>query len=273
MGPIETVDGLTGGGVDWHSPPRFRRPWSRHSGALVSWHANWMGPGRWGVQVITPERRLILAPIEQLRVQDHGSFAEHPIEIDTSSDGGCKPGLLGRVTAFLTGAGIERLPTLDERTLAEFRDDRTGRWNRGPGMTPDDQALISEQIERAWSLANEGSHIPPPSRCAGAFDGRRTRRPRSSPAGDRRPGGSGRARGLPSSNRSEAAGDRQLVVLADSLGLPRPDDKVGPTSGAERTYPMLLLDRLPGHGVNSFCQRYFTTETSSTSCFRTHRSG
>ena len=134
VGPIETVDGLTGGGVDWHEPAGvFVGHGRATSGALVSWHANWMGPGRWGVQVITPERRLILAPIEQLRVQDHGSFAEHPIEIDTSSDGGCKPGLLGQVTAFLTGAGIEHLPTLDEHAARwpSFEMIRTGRWNRG----------------------------------------------------------------------------------------------------------------------------------------------
>ena len=37
--------------------------------------------------------------------------------------------------------------------------------------------------------------------------------------------------------------DRHLVVLADSLGLPRPDAKDGPLDGAGITYPALLLDR------------------------------
>ena len=132
------------------SPRGLRRPWSRHERRPVSWHANWMGRVDGG-QVITPERRLILALIEQLRVQDHGSFAEHPIEIDTSSDGGCKPGL-GQVTARPAPARTPAHPGRARAALAEFRDDPNRPLEpRGPGMTPDDQALISEQIERAWS--------------------------------------------------------------------------------------------------------------------------
>ncbi len=54
---------------------------------------------------------------------------------------------------------------------------------------------------------------------------------------------------------------RQLVIFGDSLGLPRPDDKSGEHGGADRTYPMLVLDHLPDHGVQSYCQRYFTTDS------------
>lgn len=53
--------------------------------------------------------------------------------------------------------------------------------------------------------------------------------------------------------------NRSTVVLADSLGLPRPDDKAGKYNGAERTYPFLLLDERPDVAVDSYCQRYFTT--------------
>jgi lysophospholipase L1-like esterase len=57
----------------------------------------------------------------------------------------------------------------------------------------------------------------------------------------------------------QRGGDRQVLVLADSLGLPRPDAKSGSAKGADQTYAMKLLEKLPTHAVESHCQRYFTT--------------
>lgn len=51
-----------------------------------------------------------------------------------------------------------------------------------------------------------------------------------------------------------------MVIFGDSLGLPRPDDKVGPTLGGADTYPWLIADAQPGRKLDSICQRYFTTE-------------
>ncbi|MDR1045034.1 MAG: hypothetical protein LBP33_07955, partial [Candidatus Adiutrix sp.] len=39
------------------------------SGAGFSYQANWMAPGRWGVEWLTDHRRLILRPLEQLHIQ------------------------------------------------------------------------------------------------------------------------------------------------------------------------------------------------------------
>lgn len=58
----------------------------------------------------------------------------------------------------------------------------------------------------------------------------------------------------------QRSGERTLLILGDSLGLPRPDDKQGAAAGAERTYPMLFLELLPGHTVDSYCQRYWSTD-------------
>lgn len=129
-------------------------------------------------------------------------------------------------------------------------------------MTPHDQERIAAQIEEAWALAERGVDdvaalafaqaramvvsLADPAEC--------TRVVSATLAGLERERESYRDR-----IARKRRGDRRLLVLADSLGLPRPDDKGGDDLGAERTYPMLLLDGLPDHSVDSWCQRYFTT--------------
>lgn len=128
-GDCTEADGAIAGAVPWHPDGGVFVGHARAvSGALVSWHANWMGPGRWGVNVVTPERRLILQPLERLRVQDHHSFDEHDIELDLEIDTAYKPGLLRQVRAFLYGDESEHLATLDEhaRKWELYETIRTG---------------------------------------------------------------------------------------------------------------------------------------------------
>lgn len=114
-GPFSVADGTIAGGVSWHDAAGVFVGHARSAaGALISWHANWIGPGRWGLEVITAERRLIMQPLEQLRVQTHDGFAEHPIDLDARAEDGLKPGLLGQVIAFLDGVDEHLLPRLDE---------------------------------------------------------------------------------------------------------------------------------------------------------------
>lgn len=56
------------------------------------------------------------------------------------------------------------------------------------------------------------------------------------------------------------ASNDKIVVLADSLGLARPNNKTGADLGASRCYPWLLVDAMPGKSVSSLCQRYYTTQ-------------
>jgi len=55
------------------------------------------------------------------------------------------------------------------------------------------------------------------------------------------------------------AGNRPLVILSDSLGLPRPDAKATPRKGAEHIYSDLLAGAGGGLRVDALCQRFFTT--------------
>jgi predicted dehydrogenase len=117
VGPCVEAHGQVAGEVAWHPAGGVFAGHARGaSGALLSWHANWMGPGRWGLEIVTPQRRLVMQPLEQLRVQDHDSFVEHTIELDSDQEGGLKPGLLGQVRAFLFGESDDRLPSLAEHT-------------------------------------------------------------------------------------------------------------------------------------------------------------
>ena len=50
-----------------------------------------------------------------------------------------------------------------------------------------------------------------------------------------------------------------VVIIGDSLGLPRPTAKDTPRKGAEIIYANLLATALGGRKVESICQRFFTT--------------
>lgn len=129
-------------------------------------------------------------------------------------------------------------------------------------MTPDDEALISSEIDRAYEFAARGAHrmaaqsfAATRSMCVELAD--RTALERKIQYVHRKAlRERDQYREIIASRRSSG---RPLVIFSDSLGLPRPDEVAGPFAGAERTYPFMLVDRLPQHSVNSHCQRYFTT--------------
>jgi len=130
-------------------------------------------------------------------------------------------------------------------------------------MTPDDEALISDEIDRAYAFAASGAD----GLAAQAFAAARSmsgtladpkaldkkiRSVRRRAAKERE-----LYRTIIATQRPRG---RPLVIFGDSLGLPRRDASEGPHKGADGTYPFMLVDRLPHHTVNSFCQRYFTTD-------------
>ena len=90
--------------TSWH--PRsanFAGAGRSENGALFCYNGNWNAPGRWSVEVLTKKHRLILRPMEQLQIQQIGSVAQTPVEIDEQLDSELKPGLYRQVEAFLAG--------------------------------------------------------------------------------------------------------------------------------------------------------------------------
>ncbi len=97
----EEMQAWTDGALAWHPHARYAGAGRSTTGALFSYFADWQGPGRWGVEVITPKRKLILRPLEELQVQEIGSIAVSGVEIDDALDKKYKPGFFRQVEAFL----------------------------------------------------------------------------------------------------------------------------------------------------------------------------
>ncbi len=98
------------GGLDWYTKAsNFAGAGITHNEALFSYKANWKGPGRWGVEAITNNFRLILCPLEKLKIQKIGSVAIEEVEIDDELDQKFKPGLFLQTQIFLNGNREELL--------------------------------------------------------------------------------------------------------------------------------------------------------------------
>ncbi len=130
-------------------------------------------------------------------------------------------------------------------------------------MRPEHEVLVAAQMARATQFADRGNS----AQAARAFADARTmctdladpaaladrvRKYRAIAIGER-----DQYRRLVADLRTAG---RPLVILTSSAGLPRPENRSGRLLGAEGTFPFLLVGLLPGHRVDSYCQRYATTD-------------
>jgi len=101
-GRPKSVDVRVKGYLDWHpAGATFAGSGQTETGALFAYLADWAAPGRWGVEIRTPRRRLILQPMESLKVQLLGSFAIEDVPLN-DLDTRFKPGLYCQMQAFLS---------------------------------------------------------------------------------------------------------------------------------------------------------------------------
>jgi predicted dehydrogenase len=113
--PIE-LNSLTGGSLKWHPTSAiFAGSGRTDQGVLFSYQANWDSPGRWGVEVLTRHRRLILRPMETLQIIRRGSVNIEKVEIENEMDKIYKPGLYRQVASFLFGDSNEKLCLIGEQ--------------------------------------------------------------------------------------------------------------------------------------------------------------
>lgn len=92
------------GSIDWHpSSARFAGAGVTEKGIVFSYLSDWQAPGRWGLEIMTRKRRLILRPMEQLQFTKLGSVAVEPVEATDTLDKDFKPGLYQQTRAFLAG--------------------------------------------------------------------------------------------------------------------------------------------------------------------------
>ncbi|MDP3559727.1 MAG: gfo/Idh/MocA family oxidoreductase [Legionellaceae bacterium] len=92
---------VSSGQLTWHPYARYAGAGTTYSGALFSYFADWQGPGRWGIELVTLKNRLILRPLEKLAVQKIGSLVIEQIDLNDRIDIEYKPGYYSQVDLFL----------------------------------------------------------------------------------------------------------------------------------------------------------------------------
>jgi predicted dehydrogenase len=109
---VDLVFHLCGNPTDWRSwssgsltghptSSRFAGAGTLESGALFSYLSDWEAPGRWGIEIMTVNHRLILRPMEKLHIMNHDSFDVEEVNIDDALDIDFKPGFFRQMEAFL----------------------------------------------------------------------------------------------------------------------------------------------------------------------------
>lgn len=107
----------TSGSLNWHPKAAvFSGAGETKNGILFNYQANWNAPGRWGVEVLTKFHRIILQPLEKLKVQEKGSVIIKDVDIDDIIDIDYKPGLYRQVKNFL-GNNFENILSLSDHVM------------------------------------------------------------------------------------------------------------------------------------------------------------
>ena len=101
------------GKLDWHNKTNFVGAGETEKGVLFSYISNWESAGRWGIELLTQNRRIYLKPMEDIHVQMKGSVNVMKHEVDLSLDDKFKAGLYLQVEEFISGI-TNRLPSIKE---------------------------------------------------------------------------------------------------------------------------------------------------------------
>lgn len=129
--PIE-LRTFAAGSLDWHPASAiFVGAGVTDAGVLFSYHANWDAPGRWSLDAITSNYRLIFRPMESLQLMRKGSVNIESVELDDQLDREFKPGLYEQVRRFLS---------LDTRNMCDLAS-QLARWDLYTRMAGYDESL------------------------------------------------------------------------------------------------------------------------------------
>lgn len=95
---------FTSGALGWYSKASaFSGAGITTDGTPFSYKANWESAGRWSVEVLTKKRKILLEPLEQLKIQERGSLEYSQVKIEDEQDKRFKPGLFIQTYCFLSG--------------------------------------------------------------------------------------------------------------------------------------------------------------------------
>lgn len=102
-GKPKEISSFTSGSLSWHpASSQFSGAGVSENGALFNYQADWESAGRWSIEILTKENRLIFTPMEKLQIQKRGTIVQEFDEtIDYTLDDQYKPGLYLQTKNFL----------------------------------------------------------------------------------------------------------------------------------------------------------------------------
>lgn len=116
-----TMTSFKEGHMSWHpNASRFTGAGVTKNNILFSYHADWASPGNWGIHLYTKNYRLLLEPLEELKVQKIESNEITNIHLDDELDHLYKPGLYLQVQSFLSSS-----PNQLKSIFQQFEDVQT----------------------------------------------------------------------------------------------------------------------------------------------------
>jgi len=68
---------------------------------LFSYHSNWSSAGRWEINLYTKKRRIILSPLEEIKIQNKNTINVNNIQFKKKFDNVFKPGISLMINSFL----------------------------------------------------------------------------------------------------------------------------------------------------------------------------
>ncbi|MDP2420236.1 Gfo/Idh/MocA family oxidoreductase [Sediminibacterium sp.] len=89
------------GKLEWHPKTNFTGAGITEKGVLFSYLSNWESAGRWGIELLTPKRRIYLRPLESISVQEKGKVEVNEHKFDDTIDIKFKPGLFNQIKDFM----------------------------------------------------------------------------------------------------------------------------------------------------------------------------
>ena len=120
-GPPKVISCYKEGKLEWHPDGCvFTGAGISEGGSLFSYIANWDAPGRWSVEVMTQNNRLIFKPLEKLKIQKKASVEINEVKLDDEIDTKFKPGLYRQVKAFLNNDYLEFLDIHQQVSCLNF---------------------------------------------------------------------------------------------------------------------------------------------------------
>lgn len=113
-GKPKQLSAYQSGSIVWHPYSKYAGAGVTHDNTVFSYHANWLAPGRWSLEIMTAKHRLYFKPMESLHIQNIGSVAVTLFEINDELDKKFKPGLYIQTKAFLENS-FSKLCSIDEQ--------------------------------------------------------------------------------------------------------------------------------------------------------------